>query len=181
MKIVLRESACEGKATGRQTRSILENTWSATGSPWGREWDGRMSENCWVTIDSLISKTQMNLQAKQEKQLNFSPLQAATCWKAGAQHPEWFPGKASKAIPKVPFLLSFPQLLLMNILYDIEYPVGQFGSAVPSESPHNLFPGESRTITLFKHCWRMAKTRSATDIALVMNSRQHQTGRHKES
>lgn len=79
MTIVLRESASEGKATGKQTRSILESpsggytltskafTWSATGSPWGREWDGQMPENCWVKIDSLMSKTQMNLQAKKEK------------------------------------------------------------------------------------------------------------------
>lgn len=82
---------------------------------------------------------------------------------------------------KISPFLSFPQLLLMNISSDIEYGVGQFGSPVPSVSPHSPFArGEKKTIALCKHRCRMAKTRCAIDIVLVMNPRQHHTGCHKE-
>lgn len=109
MKIVLRESACEGKATGRQTRSILENTWSATGSPWGREWDGRMSENCWVTIDSLISKTQMNLQAKQEKQLSqFFPSASSHLLESRSSTSRMVPREGKQNNPKSSLFAILP-------------------------------------------------------------------------
>lgn len=79
---VLKESASEGKASGNRLGLFLrilvvDWLWPAKPSlglpltphksPWGGEWEKQMSGNCWVKIDSLISRTQMSLQAKQDK------------------------------------------------------------------------------------------------------------------
>lgn len=131
-----------------------------------------MSGNCWVKIERLISETQMSLQPKQDKQFSDYFPSASRCLPlAGTQGLKTQNGlqgeKAQQPQSSLFFILL--QLLLMNILYDIEYFVGSVWVSCPICVPSQPilqgkktpllcastvaeWPNQSVLLTLFQSC-----------------------------